>query len=454
MPTRSKMESAALGARLDRIPAPTRSHRTILVVLAALGLFDAFDLTAYGYTAPAIRADLGLSIEAVGFIGSAAFIGSFIGSIAGGLLADRFGRRPVLLVSVVVYSCGSGLAVFANNAEMLFAVRMITGLGAQAVIIVTMIYIVEMFPAGFRGRMIAIYLGIVGPGAFLAAILSLVIVPTGQGHWRWIYGIGMAGILVVVVAWRHLPESVRWQAERGHTEAANATLTAFEEEAAAKSGQPLPEPVDLPSVDRTSKSSLRELLGRTNLKRVLVLVGAMVLFSFVFYGFNTWVTTLLVERGYTQQQALLAAAFITLANSVVSFAAAPLADRLERKTLVLIAAPIIAVLMLVFGLVDNLAVTIVSGFLLSGLLQITYAFLYAYSPEIFPMHLRGLGSGIGGAGSRLSAAFGSIVIGFVLSGFGFNAVFYFFAVVALVFGLGFFLLGERTKGRQLEEAAG
>lgn len=453
MPIVSDMESAALSARLDRIPSPTRKHWTILFVLAALGVFDAFDLTAFGYTAPAIRADLGLSIEAVGFIGSAAFIGSFIGAILGGLLADRFGRRPVLLLSVIVYSLGSGLAVFANTVEMLFGARAITGLGAQAVITVTMIYIVEMFPAACRGRMVAIYLGIVAPGAVLAAVLSFIIVPTGIGHWRWIYGIGTAGILVAIVAWRRLPESVRWQARHGRTVAADTTLTAFEEEAVARTGQALPEPVELPEVDHTSRGSLRELVGRANLKRVLVLVAAMALFSFVFYGFNTWLTTLLVERGYSQQEALVAAVFISLANTVGSFAVAPLADRLERKTLVLIVASIIAALMLVFGLVDNLTVTIVSGFLLSGLLQVTYAFLYAYSPEIFPMHLRGLGSGIGGAASRLSAAFGSITIAFVLSGFGFTAVFVLFAVVAVVCGLGFFLLGECTKGRRLDEIA-
>lgn len=456
MSTEANTEPAAISTRLDGIPLPTRSHWVILVLLAALGIFDAFDLTAFGYTAPAIRADLGLSIAAVGVIGSAAFVGSFVGAIVGGWLADRFGRRPVLLVSVVVYSIGSVMMVLSTTVELLVAARIVTGLGAQAVIVVTMIYIVEMFPARLRGRFVALYLGIVSLGSFLAAVSSWIIVPTGQGHWRWVYGIGSLGLLVVIGAWRRLPESVRWQVRRGHTVAAAATLAEFEKEAVAKTGLPLPEQAEQaerPGTERRSRPSARELLGGTNLKRVLVLVGSMILLAYVFYGFNTWLTTLLVERGYTQQQALTAAAVMSLSNSLGSFLVAPLADRVERKNLVFVVMVIVASLMLVFGLVDNLAVTIVAGFLLAGLLQITFAAMYTYSPEIFPIHLRGLGSGIGGGSSRLSAAFGSIIVGLVLSGFGFTAVFVFFAVVAAGFGVAFLVLGERTKGRQLEDIA-
>lgn len=453
MSTEANTESTAITARLDRIPVPTRSHWVILVLLTSLGIFDAFDITAFGYTASAIRADLGLPIEAVGVIGSAAFIGSFVGAIAGGWLADRFGRRPALLMSVVVYSLGSVLMVIGTNVELLVTARIVTGLGAQAVLVVTMIYIVEMYPARMRGRFVALYLGVVSLGAVLSAVASWIIVPTGEANWRWVYGIGSLGIIVAIAAWRRLPESVRWQVSHGHIAAAAATIAGFEREATARTGLPLPEPIKRPGADRGTKPSSRELLSGANLKRVLVLSGAMVLLAYVFYGFNTWLTTLLVERGYTVQDALTAAVIISLANSLAAFSLAPLVDRVERKHLVFVVMAAVAAMMLVFGLVDNVMITVVSGFLLSGLLQIAFAAMYTYSPEIFPLHLRGLGSGIGGGVSRLSAAFGSILIGLVLSGFGFAAVFISFAAVAIGLGVTFLALGERTKGRQLEDIA-
>ena len=446
----SGMDATKIGARFDRIPVVTRKHWVILWMLGALGIFDAFDLAAFGYTAPAIRQDLGLSLGQVGWVASSVYIGSFLGALVGGRLADRHGRRPVLFVSAVIYSLGSFATVFATSLETLIACRVVTGLGAQALTLVSFLYLSEMFPARLRGRFAALLLGISVLGAPLAAVLTWTIVPHGESHWRWIYGIGALGLLIAVTV-RRLPESVRWQIRRGELGVAAGTVVAFEDEALAKTGKPLPEPVELPRGGPEPATSVRELLSGKNLERMAVLTISMIMFAYVIYGFNTWLTTLLVERGYSQQQALTAAVIISLAGFLGSVSAVAFADRIERKKLVLAVMVVVAPLLLVFGLVDSLVVTVITGSLLSGSLQIALATMYAYSPEIFPTHLRGLGAGVGGGAFRLSAAFTSIIVGFVLSGFGFTTVFVVFAAVAVAFGAVFAMFGERTKGRTLED---
>ncbi|WP_394617320.1 MFS transporter [Lentzea sp. JNUCC 0626] len=445
------MSARLVRARFDRIPVLTRKHWGVLWMLGALGIFDGFDLAAFGYTAPAIRQELGLSLGEVGWIASSVYVGSFVGALIGGRLADSRGRRPVLFVSVVLYSLGSLCTVFAANAEMLIACRVVTGVGAQALTVVSYLYLSEMFPAKFRGRCAALLLGISVLGVPLAAVLTWTLVPDGGPHWRWIYGIGTLGLLVVVAV-RRLPESVRWQLRTGDLSGAESTVAAFEREAVAKTGTPLPEPTTLPEVE-TGQASLRELASGLNLRRLIVVTVSMVLFAYVIYGFNTWLTTLLVERGYSQRQALTAAVAISLAGFAGSVGSVLFADRVERKKLVLAVMVLDAALLLVFGLVDSLSVTVVVGVLLSGTLQIALAAMYAYTPEIFPTHLRGLGSGIVGGAFRLSAAFTSVTVGLVLSGFGFVTVFVVFAAVAVLFGAFFFVLGARTKGRSLEDIA-
>ncbi len=176
----SGMDATKIGARFDRIPVVTRKHWVILWMLGALGIFDAFDLAAFGYTAPAIRQDLGLSLGQVGWVASSVYIGSFLGALVGGRLADRHGRRPVLFVSAVIYSLGSFATVFATSLETLIACRVVTGLGAQALTLVSFLYLSEMFPARLRGRFAALLLGISVLGAPLAAVLTWTSCPTGS----------------------------------------------------------------------------------------------------------------------------------------------------------------------------------------------------------------------------------------------------------------------------------
>ena len=90
-----------IAARLDRLPVITRTHRTWVVLLGALFVFDLVDLNSFAYAAPALRTQWGLSIGTVGVVTSAGFVGMFLGAIVGGRLSDRIGRRPVLILSLI-----------------------------------------------------------------------------------------------------------------------------------------------------------------------------------------------------------------------------------------------------------------------------------------------------------------------------------------------------------------
>ncbi|WP_197487774.1 MFS transporter [Rhodococcus sp. LB1] len=113
--------------------------------------FDTMDAAMLGHAVPALRAEWGLSISTIGFLSSTTFVGMMIGAVVGGRLADRVGRRPIILGSVVFYSVFSLATGLAPNVTSLAVFRALSGLGLQAMIGVRLVFVSEMYPKHLRG---------------------------------------------------------------------------------------------------------------------------------------------------------------------------------------------------------------------------------------------------------------------------------------------------------------
>ncbi|MET0190373.1 MAG: MFS transporter [Pseudonocardia sediminis] len=439
-----------LAARLDRIPVVTPVHRRWVGLLGFLFVFDLVDLNSFAYAAPALRTEWGLSIAGVGAITSAGFVGMFVGAIVGGRLSDRLGRRPVLVGAVFLYSLFSLLSAFAPDAVTLGVLRVLTGLGLQAMTGVLLVWVSEMFPRALRGRYQALLLAIGLAGVPIAAWVARAVVPLGEGAWRWIFVVGALGAVGGVVALRVLPESVRWCAAHGRApDPRQEQLVArMEEQASRITGAPLPEPVpDRPVVPGRLSELLRGATGR----RTLVASVSCVFLILSFYGFSSWVPTLLVERGYTTAESLTFSSVLAIAAVPGALLAMPVADRFERRSVLLVVQSVVAVFLLLFGLVDHPVAIVVFGFAAAMFMQTGVAVLYTYIAEVFPLHLRGLGSGVANGSGRLAGVLGGLLVAALYSGAGLVAVYVYLAIAALLLGVVMRIWGERTTNRRLEE---
>ena len=455
--------AGTINARLDRLPA-TRHIWTIVLVLSLGGWFEFYDLFFTAYVGPGLVKSGILSETTSSFFGfsglgafiAATFAGLFIGTFALGSLADRFGRKFVFTVSLLWYSVGTVIMAFQTTATGLNLWRLIAGIGIGVELVTIDSYLAELVPAHIRGRAFAFNQLVqysVVPMVALLAYLLVPISPFGFDGWRWVVLIGAAGAVFVWFIRLAVPDSPRWLAQHGQLEAADRITTRIEAKVAKELGTSLPPPG--PIVEPVSAARPRfadiwtaEYRGRTIM---------MMVFNFFqtigYYGFASWVPTLLVARGITITHSLLYSFIIAIANPIGPLLAIPIADYVERKWVIVFGATGIAVFGMAFSQVDNTVLLIACGVAITLCSNIMSFGFHAYQPELFPTRVRAMAVGFVYSMSRIGAMLSGFLIAFCLREFGTTGVFTLIVgcMAMVVISIGGF--GPRTRGLKLEAIA-
>src|SRR5215217_870998 len=227
-------------SRAERLPF-TREHGR-LVVGSGLGwALDAMDVGLISFVMAALVAQeqWGITVGELSWIGSIGFVGMALGATLGGLLADRFGRRQVFALTLLVFGIATGASALAWSLGALLVFRFLTGLGLGAELPVASTLVSEFAPVQVRGRVVVGLEAFWALGWTLAALIGFLLVPSSDAGWRWALALGAVPALYAVVVRRRLPESVRFLELRGRTEEAEAVVRRFE---AAAGIEPVPSP--------------------------------------------------------------------------------------------------------------------------------------------------------------------------------------------------------------------
>ena len=223
----------------------------LLLLLSLGGCFEFYDLFVMAYIGPGlIRSGLFTSAS-VSFFGlqglasfvSATFAGLFVGTIAFGFTADRFGRRTIFTYSLLWYTACSIVMAFQITTLGVLAWRFITGIGIGIELVTIDAYIAELMPKEIRGRAFALNQVVQFTAIPLVALVSWLLVPRnpfGMDGWRWVVLIGSAGAIFVWFIRRSIPESPRWLIARGRISEAERAVAKMEKRVAAELGAKLP----------------------------------------------------------------------------------------------------------------------------------------------------------------------------------------------------------------------
>jgi putative MFS transporter len=442
--------------RIERLPFGRFQWR--LLWMGGLGYtFDAMDGALMAFILPAVTALWKLSTEQTGVVGSSAMIGYLFGAFFAGALGDLIGRRTVMMYGLAIYSVATLIAAFASSWQVLFWWRVVAsvGTGAEAAIIAP--FLAEFVQKQHRGRFIGSLAGFFSYGFVFAALLGYLVIPAWSDGWRIVQMVSALPIVMLLWWRRALPESPRWLLERGRSVQARAEVERIEAELTRGGRTTLPslDRVEVPAVSAHRGggllANLAALWSRPVRRTTVMLWILWLTITFSYYGFFTWIPSLLVKQGMTITRSFGYSIIIYLAQIPGYYSAAFLSEKLDRKWTIVVYMVLGGVSAYLLSSAGTGASITTAGVLLSFFMNGTYAGIYAYTPELYPTAFRTTGMGVASAFGRLGGLSAPIVIGQAYEQIGFGGVFVMTTVVLVTGALAVSVLGIATAGKSLEQ---
>jgi putative MFS transporter len=459
--TTTQPQRRELIARLERLPL-SRPHFGLLFQGGLGYTFDAMDGAIVAFILPVAAKVFGLSGGDQGVLASSGLIGYLAGALAAGLLGDRIGRRRVMMYALALYAVCSLVAAFAPNWPVLLCFRILAGVGTGAEAAIIAPFLSEFVPGRLRGRYIGSVAGFFAFGFVLAALLGYFLVPPFANGWRIVQVITAVPILLLLWWRRALPESPRYLLSRGRLGEAEAVVARLEQRVERATGRPLPPVTADDSVDAGLTGEGRAghglaglvMLWRGRLARQTATTWSLWFsITFAYYGFFTFIPSLLVHEGLTITKSFGYSIAIYLAQVPGYYSAAFVSERLDRKWTIggyLVGGALSALgLATASGNSQLLAFGILLSFFMNG----TYSCLYSYTPEVYPTAIRTTGMGAASAFGRVGGILSPIIIGSAYGALGFFGVFVLTCAVLAIGVVTVLTLGISTKGRTLEDIA-
>ena len=451
------MLRVGVAARLERLPM-TSYQRSLFAIIATAWFFDSMDLGIMTFVLGSIKAEFGLTAAQTGLLASSSFLGMFLGAATAGMLADKFGRKPVFQVSMIFWGIGSLMCGFSHSVDELMAWRVLLGIGMGMEFPIGLAIVSEIVPAKSRGRYVAILEGFWPLGFIVAGLVAYLTLPLIG--WRGIFSALAVPAVFVFIVRRFVPESPRWLEDAGRLEQADRVTAEFEQRVQRASGRAELPPIydTTPVPTQTSRGALfAELWRGAYAKRTIMLWGLWFFALLGYYGLTSWLGALLQQAGYEVTKSVLYTVLISLAGIPGFIFSAWLLEAWGRKPTCVLMLVGSAGAAFLYGQAAALKVPvpqlIAAGLCMQFFMFGMWSVLYAYTPELYPTRSRATGAGFASSIGRVGSLLGPTLVGVLLPMTGQAGIFTLGAVSFLVAACAVLFLGIETKGRSLEQVS-
>ncbi|QAY65302.1 MFS transporter [Paenibacillus protaetiae] len=390
-----------------------KKQRRLLVNAGFSWMFDAMDVGMLSFIVAALGAAWSLSASQIGSISAINSIGMAVGAAAAGSLADRMGRRSVLLWTLVIFSIASGLSAWATGFVMLCVLRFIAGFGLGGELPVASTLVSESVPVKERGRIIVLLESFWALGWLVSAVISYFIIP--DYGWRVAFIIGALPVFYAVYLRRSIEDSPRYKAQAGRRLTFGERISTV-----------------------WAKQYRRETI-------VLWILWFTVVFSY--YGMFLWLPSVMVIKGFSLVKSFQYVLIITLAQLPGYFTAAYLIEKLGRKFVLVLYLLLTAASALWFGNASTEGMLLTAGACLSFFNLGAWGGMYAYTPELYPTQVRATGVGFATAFGRVGGVIGPYLVGYLIDRHtAVSSVFTVFFAAIVIGALAVLFFGRETKG--------
>jgi SP family galactose:H+ symporter-like MFS transporter len=428
----------------------------LATAISALGgMLFGYDIGVISGAILFIKKEFSLSAGMEEIVVSSVLLGSLIGAVAGGVLADRLGRRRLLIVTAIVFGLGAIGAALAPGTASLIAARVIAGAAIGIASFVAPLYISEIAPVAIRGKLVSINQVALTSGIVISYCIDYAF--AGSQAWRWMFAMAVIPAAAFGVGLLFIPNSPRWLAGRGRTDQARAVLKRIR-----ASEQVEGELNQIQQSVGQQKGNWSELLSP--FLRPAMIVGVGLAIAQQITGINTviyYAPTIFKFAGLSSASvAILASVGVGVVNVVFTLVAMQLIDRVGRRPLLLASLAGMALGLTVLGLAFSLPQ--LSGSLgwiaVASLMVYVGSFAVGLGPvfwlilsEIYPLRIRGRAMSVGTVANwsaNLIVALSFLTLTQVL---GKAFTFWLYGVVTIGAWLFAFFLVPETKGKTLEE---
>lgn len=381
-------------------------------------MLEGYDLVVLGAIIPTLLDTdyLGFTAGDATTVATLSLVGVAVGAISVGPLSDRFGRRKLLIGSVVLFSLFTIAVPWADSVTTFAALRFIAGLGLGACMPVSLTLMAESLPARQRARASTLTMTGYHTGAVITSLLALQF----ASHWQWLfYVLGAVGLVIAVIQWFKLPESEAFLA-------------------ASNGG----ERKKVPYTDLLKPALLRACVGVW----IASFMGLLLV-----YGLNTWLPQLMRSAGYAVPEAVTQLLILNAGGIVGLVVGGFVADRRGIKWTALVWFAVAAVMLALLSIkMDSDLVLSVVVFFTGVFVFSAQVLVYAYVTNFFPADIRGTALGSASGIGRLGSIVGPTITGaLVAAGWGHPWGFYFFALVGV---LAVAAVATLPRGTAAEEA--
>ncbi|MFK7693937.1 MFS transporter [Paenibacillus sp. HJGM_3] len=402
---------------MDKAAILQHSKQRKLLLSAGLSwMFDAMDVGLISFIVAALAAEWHLGPQQIGLLTAINSVGMAVGAAVAGSLADRYGRRAVLLWTLLIFSAASGLSALTTGFAVLCLLRFVAGFGLGGELPVATTLVSETVSERERGRAVVLLESFWAVGWIAAALIAYFVIP--DYGWRVAFAIGAVPAIYALYLRRAIQDPPRY--------------TRLQER------RPLGERIAALWSKRYRRSTL-----------MLWVLWFTVVFSY--YGMFLWLPTVMVMKGYTLVKSFQYVLIITLAQLPGYFTAAYLIEKTGRKFVLAVFLLGTGICAIWFGNAWTEGMLLAAGMCLSFFNLGAWGAMYAYTPELYPTAIRATGSGFAASFGRIGGIIGPYLVGYLVAGkMAVGAIFMIFFTAIVIGAMAVLFLGQETKGQPVE----
>jgi putative MFS transporter len=430
--------------------APVNSFHVRVTWLSGMGVFlEGYDFTNIASALVFLVPYFNLTPDRTAVLAVSTHVGTIVGALGIGYLADRFGRKFMYMTDIILYALFALVSAFATDFWVLVVARVGLGIAIGADQALSFTIIAEFAPQKVRGKLNASTWIMWTVASASTYILSYVLNPFLHGEtWRVIFALALIPSLIVLIGRRKLPESPRWLIQHGRYEEAKAAI-------AETIGHDSFDISQLSKPQRVERASLGALFSsREQSYRTLYILFMWFCVTFNTYGVSYFTPYIFKSLGFTAELSLLGGmivSFFAVAGATTMFL---LVEKVGRKTLAVAGFGMLA--LVDFGIVI-VSKEIVFPVLLT-LFSLFQFFVWigpaglvgVVAPEVFPTHIRSFGTGVAAAAGRLGSIVGILLFPVLLNNYGLQVTMAVFCVDAVIATIAMIVFGTETRGKTLE----